>query len=242
MCSSQNRFVNSYETLRRLIDNAIGSADIQDRRIGVIDGCGHDGIVTAASADDLLMHAADIIISNHDSCGECWGGSSHEIDELIEQAGEHVASHGLGRLSDGTWELVRKILRSMAIWFAVEHDPAPLKPEPEGEMLTVSTAVPEHLAGTVDLIERNADDTVTVWFTEAGTAVRCTDAVTLHFRADSYVGEITRNGVERYYEFAPGSPKDGAIGVKWAAGNPGAAAIEVAEWAARIEAEEMEAA
>ena len=114
--------------------------------------------------------------------------------------------------------------------------------EPETEELEVNTIVPADLADTVDLIERNADDTVTAWFTEAGAARFGTEAVTLQFGRDCYIAEVEHNGVERFYEWAPGSPTNGAIGVEWATGNPAAAAIEVAEWAARVEAEEREAA
>ncbi|MFD2054215.1 hypothetical protein ACFSQT_14260 [Mesorhizobium calcicola] len=126
----------------------------------------------------------------------------------------------------------------MSNYLSVMNEPA----EPETEELVIRTEVPADLAGTVDLIERNDARTATVWFTKSAGAVLCTEAVTLTFGMDSYSGELTYNGVERYYEFAPGSPTEGAIGTAWAAANPAAAAIEACEWAERIEEEEKEAA
>ncbi|TPK78220.1 hypothetical protein [Mesorhizobium sp. B2-4-17] len=106
----------------------------------------------------------------------------------------------------------------------------------------IDASVPADLADTVDVVELNDPHTATVWFTKVAAARLGAEAVTLRFGRDSYTGELTRNDVERFYEFAPGSPTDGALGVAWAAANPAAAAVEAAEWAARAEDEEREAA
>lgn len=114
---------SSYDNVRELIEEGIGSYDIKSTKIGVIDGCGYCGIVTASSADNLLMHAADCIIDNHEVNGGIYAAS--DVDLVIEQATEHNKLPGLNRVSEKTWELVKSIIRSMIISYSVRHEPMP---------------------------------------------------------------------------------------------------------------------
>jgi len=112
-------FNTRYDAMRRLIEAGIDASRVISPKIGVIDGCGYRGIVTAESADTLLMHAADAIIDNHSVNDGLF--DEHDDGLIVELVTQHHRIRGLDRLGGETWRLVRAIIRGMIAAFNGEQ-------------------------------------------------------------------------------------------------------------------------